>query len=374
MKKRNKQQASDFEAYSRENVIRYHKKDRRRKFRKHFLRTFVIVLVLLVATAGVAGALWVKSLQDRMTGTIALDEELQSVLVDQAAPEEPFYMLLLGCDGRPGESAYRSDTIILVRVDPVNKTVTMLSIPRDTMVTYKGSTMKINAAHFYDGPAGSVAAVSELCGVPISHYAEVNFEDFAIIVDAVGGVEVDVDTTIDDPHLPGIYIEPGLQTLSGEEAMAYCRSRYFADGDYSRMRHQRTFLTALMGKVLSADPVTLVNLINSFADVVSTDMSLDQIVSLAYSMQGINIEEDVHTAHVPSYPAMVDEVSYVIAYDDQLAEMMEVIDSGGDPSAEEASEYEESESDESDYGESEYGESEYSDYSDYSEYDTEDSY
>ena len=88
-----------------------------------------------------------------MTGTIALDEELQSVLVDQAAPEEPFYMLLLGCDGRPGESAYRSDTIILVRVDPVNKTVTMLSIPRDTMVTYKGSTMKINAAHFYEHKA-----------------------------------------------------------------------------------------------------------------------------------------------------------------------------------------------------------------------------
>ena len=82
-------------------------------------------------------------------------------------------MLLLGTDGRPGESSYRSDTIMLARVDPVSKKVTLVSIPRDTMVTINGKRQKINAAHAIGGAEGVTKAISTLCGVDISHYAEV---------------------------------------------------------------------------------------------------------------------------------------------------------------------------------------------------------
>ncbi len=91
-------------------------------------------------------------------------------------------MLLLGTDGRPGKTAYRTDSIILARIDPTGKQVTLISVPRDTKVEYKGSTMKINAVFTYgasddgSGAEEMVQAVNELCGVEISQYAEINFD------------------------------------------------------------------------------------------------------------------------------------------------------------------------------------------------------
>ena len=81
----------------------------------------------------------------------------------------------------------------MARVDPIHKRVTMLSIPRDTRVLWKGSYMKINAVHYYDGANGMVQVVNELCGVHIAHYAEVNFDGLAGITDALGGVTVNVE-------------------------------------------------------------------------------------------------------------------------------------------------------------------------------------
>ena len=93
--------------------------------------------------------------------------------------------------------------------------MTLISIPRDTKVEYQGETMKINAAHTYGGAAGMVEAVSDLCGVDISHYAEISFDGMVQLVDALGGVEVNVPDKIDDPKAGEMAIEPGLQTLDG---------------------------------------------------------------------------------------------------------------------------------------------------------------
>jgi len=331
--KKKVQQATNYSEYSRENVASYHKKNRGRKVRRALGRTILTAFVCVVALVGVVAYAWLNNLSSRMAVSSEEQAKLNEVLVETEAPGDPYYVLLLGCDGRSGETDYRSDTIILARVDPQEKKVTMLSIPRDTMITYKGSTMKINAAHYYDGPSGSVAAVSELCGVNISHYIEVNFNDFKKVVKAVGTVTVDVDVAIDDPqHFEDIYIPTGVQELDADEAMAYCRSRNFPDGDYTRMRHQRTFLTALMKKVTSSDPVTIVSFINSFADVVTTDLTATECASMAIQLQGIDTENNVYTAHAPSTTQTIDGVSYVIVDETSLAQMMEVIDSGGDPS------------------------------------------
>ena len=309
------------------------KKSARRSIAKRALLT-TLLSVVVVAIA--AAALWMVSVQTRLNNPRVINNDLRSSLKEQPVNSDPYYVLLLGTDGRPGETEYRADSIILARVDPAQKRVTLLSIPRDTYVTWKGSQMKINAVHFYDGAAGMVQVVNELCGVKISHYAEVNFDGLAGITNAVGGVTVDVDQYMrDTENFSGVTeLYAGRQTLNGEQALFYTRCRYaFADSDYTRMRHQRTFIKALLSQVLSSgDPVKIASIINSVADMVVTDLSVSDAISLASQMVGLNAESGIYTAYVPSTPETIGEQSYVIADDDALAEMMKLIDQGKDPS------------------------------------------
>lgn len=309
------------------------KKTARRSIaKKALLTTLFSVVVIAIATA----ALWMVSVQIRLNNPRVINDDLRSSLKEQPVNSDPYYVLLLGTDGRPGETEYRADSIILARVDPAQKRVTLLSIPRDTYVTWKGSQMKINAVHFYDGAAGMVQIVNELCGVKISHYAEVNFDGLAGITNAVGGVTVDVDQYMrDTENFSGVTeLYAGRQTLNGEQALFYTRCRYaFVDSDYTRMRHQRTFIKALLSQVLSSgDPVKIASIINSVADMVVTDLSVSDAISLASQMVGLNAESGIYTAYVPSTPETIGDQSYVIADDDALAEMMKLIDQGKDPS------------------------------------------
>ncbi len=323
--------------FSRSNADGYHMRLRRKTRRSHILRTTLLVLLFAVVGCGVAFAAWVYNIQSQLNDSAVVTDALRASLTERTASSDPYYVLILGTDGRPGEEDYRADTIMLVRVDPGNKRLTLLSIPRDTKVTYNGTVMKINAAHFVDGAAGMVNAVSDLCGVKISHYAEINFDGLSDITDAVGGVTVDVDEHMyDDVNFSDVVeLNPGVQTLNGAQALFYTRCRKFADGDFTRMRHQRTFISALAKQILSStDLATLTNVVSTCAQYVSTDLSVTDAVSLAYEMKGIDVDTGPYSAYVPFLKyADIDGQSYVVADTDKLAEMMKVIDSGGDPSS-----------------------------------------
>ncbi len=348
---RTEESGSDIDAsdeYSRDNVERYSNKRRKHSLHRSVLRGVIIALVVVLVCGGVAFAMWINNVQTRMNNRQVITPELQQSLADTtqdstpSEPNDPYYVLLLGTDGRPGETDYRADTIILARVDPPNKRVTLLSIPRDTMVEWKGTTMKINGVHTYDGAAGMVQIVSEKCGVQISHYAEIAFDGLATLTDAMGGVTVDVDQHMKDTENfdEVTELEPGIQTLDGEQALFYCRCRHFPDGDYTRMRHQRTFIKAMLNQLLATnDPTKIVSLVDATADVITTDLSVSDIVSLASEMVGMDTENDIYTAYVPSEPKDVDGVAYVVANWDALDDMMKVIDAGEDPSSLDANQY-----------------------------------
>lgn len=320
--------------YSRDNVARYAERSRQRRRGRIIRRTVLGVLLAFLVTAGTATAMWFNSIVARLSDAGIITPELQAVLVDSDVAREPFYMLLLGTDGRPGETSYRADTIILARIDPTEQHVTLISIPRDTRITYKGETMKINAAHTEEGAAGMVEAVNELCGIEISHYAEISFDGLVQLVDALGGVEVNVPDEIDDPKAADFTIEPGLQTLNGEQALAFCRSRAFADGDYTRMRHQRIFVAALANTILNkTDATQLPGIIDAMADMVATDLSLPDILSLANAMRGMDTDS-MWTANIPSHAGgdtYINGVSYVFVHEEELEEMMARVDAGEDP-------------------------------------------
>lgn len=329
--KRDSDEAS-FIVVSRENTRRYESKNESKRLARRRKRRGIGIAASIVAVLVCCAFGWIMSVQAKLNDSTIITTSLKQSLKVVEEPSDPFYMLLLGTDGRPGETSYRSDTIILARIDPSNKAVTLVSIPRDTMVTIDGyGTQKINAAHAYGGAAGVVNAVNELCGVEISHYAEVSFDGLVSVVDALGGVEVDVPDMINDHKAGDVVIETGLQTLNGEEALAFCRSRKFVDGDYSRMRHQRIFIQALAKTVLEkTNPTNITQLIDSISGMVATDMSIDQIASLANEMRGMDTNE-MYSCNVPSTTATVDGISYVVADEQKLAEMMERVDAGLDP-------------------------------------------
>ena len=329
--------------YSRKNVARYSERARKRRRGKIIRRSLVCTLLLMLVTAGTAAALWFNSIVARLNDAGIITDELRAVLVDSDVTREPFYMLLLGTDGRPGEDTYRTDSIILARIDATTQQVTLITIPRDTKVEYQGSTMKINAVFTYgqiddgNGAEEMVEAVNELCGVEISEYAEINFQGMEKLIDAVGGIDLYIpegDAVEGDSHLD-VDVPAGQQHLDGEHALAFARSRYlFADGDYTRMRHQRMVLGALADKILNnLDIGTIPAILDSLADMVHTSLSVDEILSLVSAMRGMDTDS-MYSANIPSWAGedtYIDGQSYVFVYEDELAEMMERVDAGEDP-------------------------------------------
>lgn len=325
--------------YSRENVGRYSERARQRRRGRMIKRGVLrgLLAVLLVGVVGVGA--WFTRVVDNLGGNGLIDGGIRAILSDSDVAREPFYVLLLGTDGRPGEEVYRSDSIILARIDPTEKKASLISIPRDTMVVYNGETMKINATHAAGGPEGVVQAVNDLCfngEQKISHYAEINFEGMEDLIDAVGGIDLEATEEVDDPEHLDIKIEKGFQHMDGATALTYARCRYtYVDGDFTRMRHQRQVLSALAKKILNdLDPATIMGTVEELSKVVITTLGVQDIVSVANAMRGMDVENDMYVANVPSYAdetTYVNGVSYVFVYEDKLAEMMQRLDAGENP-------------------------------------------
>lgn len=325
--------------YSRENVGRYSERARQRRRGRMIKRGVLggLLAVLLVGVVGVGA--WFTRVVDNLGGNGLIDGGIRAILSDSDVAREPFYVLLLGTDGRPGEEVYRSDSIILARIDPTEKKASLISIPRDTMVVYNGETMKINATHAVNGPQGVVEAVNDLCfngEQKISHYAEINFEGMEDLIDAVGGIDLEATEEVDDPEHLDIKIEKGFQHMDGATALTYARCRYtYTDGDFTRMRHQRQVLSALAKKILNdLDPATIMGTVEELSKVVITTLGVQDIVSVANAMRGMDVENDMYVANVPSYAdetTNVNGVSYVFVYEDKLAEMMQRLDAGENP-------------------------------------------
>ena len=293
-------------------------------------------LVVVLIGGGTAFGLWLNGVNNSLAGGLSEQEqmEISDVLRQTTTYDEPFYILLIGSDERLEDESMgaRTDTNIVVRVDAPNNMVTMISIPRDTMIEIDGyGTQKFNAAYTYGGISGVIEASNELLGIEISHYAMVNFEELVQLVDVIGGVDVEVPERIDDSDAGDIVIEAGEQHLDGEAALVFVRSRAYVDGDFTRTSNQRLLIQAILDKVISLPVTDLLGVVSAGAECVSTDMSVQDIYGLATQFQSIG-DITIYSCMVPSTTGYVDGVSYVFTDEDGLADIMEVIEAGGDPS------------------------------------------
>ena len=210
--------------------------------------------------------------------------------------QEPMNVLVVGVDKRPPDSKEaqvemtRTDTIMLVRLVPKTGEVKLLSVPRDLLLEIApGVEDRINAAYAYGGIEQTMGALENYTEVPIDHYAIVDFAGFEAVVDAVGGVEVDVE----DELPPEWNMEEGIQRLNGARALRYARYRDTACGDIDRIRRQQQLVAALRSKALRWNTVTkLPEIAKVMYENVETDLGLDDAITLGRVLvrRGLNAQ------------------------------------------------------------------------------------
>ena len=234
-----------------------------------FRRVLLWTLIVLVMCAGAAGGgayLW---FHESVAAVVATTPEVKIAAkkLDVALPGEPATALVIGSDKRKGDtrSGYRSDTLMLVRADPNTKTISLLSFPRDLAAdivcpgkpTYRA---KINEAYGECGARGSLQTVKKLTGTPINYLITVNFRGLREVVEAVGGVWVDVDRRyFNDRSGPDGYatinLLPGYQRLGGWQALDFVRYRH-TDSDLYRLARQQLFVRAFKTQVAAVFSAT----------------------------------------------------------------------------------------------------------------------
>lgn len=240
-------------------------------------------------------------------------------------------ILVLGCDKRPQEEGVesRSDTIILVHADPDEDFLSVLSLPRDLRVEVPGhGTQKLNAAYTYGGWELAAETVEKLTNVDITEFVEVDFQAFRDIVDALGGVYIDVDRRYynDNPEYELIKLAPGYQLLDGEKALDYVRFRHDLNYDFGRMRRQQRFLTALREQAMGWNLVLdLPGIVDALFSHLATSLSANDMLKLAYwavRLDGSHIRQVSVVGDIQT----IDGVSYVIppegAVEEAVVKMM----------------------------------------------------
>lgn len=323
---------------------------RKRKHRKILMIVGIVLAVLLVG-AGTAFGIYTTMLNDRL----AIDDKAQEQAVNDAlVPAEvsqPFYALLIGSDSREGSGTSsradesgdneRSDVIILVRVDAPNRQITMVSIPRDTPLRLDdGSVVKINEAYNIGGAAYTIEVVSELTGVPISHYGEVHFSELQTLVDNLGGVTVDVPIELSyKDALTGetVTIQPGEQTLDGQQAQIFARARheYGTDQDANRQNSVRKLAEAIVKQILSRPVYELPGAVMSAAECVGTDMRSSDLIALATAFATGSGDITMYNGSGPSDGDINNAANGLwLCYEnpDGWQKLMDVVNAGGDPS------------------------------------------
>ena len=223
-----------------------------------------MLVTVLVVLGGVAGGFFLYYVDQPLAAVApqtAAEREAQKVLDAVPAADHPATAIVIGYDRRFGEERTgvresRSDTIMLIRADPTQDTISMLSFPRDLVVELAGCKNhpprvgKINEAFTECGPRGTIETVRKLTGIPINYYVTVDFRGFIQIVNDLGGVYMDVDRRYFNDNQSGgesysaIDVQPGYQRLNGGDALAFVRYRH-TDSDLYRNARQQEFVKAV---------------------------------------------------------------------------------------------------------------------------------
>ncbi|MGD7043322.1 LCP family protein [Jeotgalibacillus proteolyticus] len=317
---------------------------KKRKLRKRVIMILLPIMLLAVSAIGYSGYLYFKAKNAADGSYQELEGRAQSdmreEMVDPAT--DNVSILFLGIDEsekRSGTAGFeggntRTDAMILATLNNKDKTVKLVSIPRDTL-TYIPETQqedKINHAHAYGGPNASMESVEGLLDVPVDYYVRMNFYAFIDIVEALDGVEVDVPFDISEMDSEDSYnaieLKEGRQVLNGEEALAFSRTRSY-DSDVARGGRQLEVMEAILDKTTSIGSINkYANVIEAIGDNMKTNMRFEEMKSFIAYASNSNLDVDMKT--LQGEGVMYSGVYYYQPYEEDLesikAELREHLD------------------------------------------------
>lgn len=283
-------------------------------------------LILLFVFLGVAfAALWMVRAHNAPTPIDQIPAS-ERAAVAMEREKSNVYLLLAGTDQRADEAS-RSDTIMYAALRPVDRKIEMVSIPRDSLVEIPGvGEDKINASLAYGGVELLQETVENLVDNPVDHTVLINFESFADIIDAMGGIRINVE---EDMYLPeeGIDLKAGEQKLDGHDALAFVRWRGDGTGDIGRMERQSEFMQALSEKVRHLTPWRAAMTLWTVQREIDTDMSILDILKLGWDFIGMSGDalEYQHFLYETPY---INGISYVILDDQSVDETIQLMKYG----------------------------------------------
>ncbi|PRX40342.1 LytR family transcriptional attenuator [Planifilum fimeticola] len=276
-----------------------------------------IFLALLIVAGGAVGgyAFYLyKSIEktaDRMYQPVTGETEAKEII----EKEKPFCILIMGVDERKGDRG-RSDTMMVMAVNPRKESALLFNIPRDTRteIVGRGTQDKINHAYAYGGVKMSIETVEQFLDVPVDYYAKVNMQGFARIVDALGGVEVDNPFAF---QYGGHTFEKGRIHLDGDTALKYARMRYEDPrGDLGRNERQRQVLKSMIKKAASPGIVAnLGTILESLGSSVTTNITFDEMKKLGDDYR--NAIRKVDTLEIKGRGQKINGIYYLIVSEEE---------------------------------------------------------
>lgn len=286
------------------------KKQKRKKKRSFFRKFFTFILVLVVL--GISGAFVVSNVLLGDIDRVEITDDL-SISKELNKNKNIINIALFGIDTRDEGYSGRADTIMIGTLDKEHKKLKLTSIMRDTYVSIPGKKYdKINHSYAYGGPELTIKTINQNFDMNIKDYVTVNFEALEKIVDAVGGVEIEVkssEVSSLNHNITELDIiegtdskkvtSSGLQTLTGRQAVAYSRIRYVGNGDYERTERQRTVLENILNRVLNEGSLPqALTLIKNLTPYIETSLNNTEMVGYATSLFSSGIRT-MENARIP---------------------------------------------------------------------------
>ena len=270
---------------------------------------YILILVVVFILSGMVGAFFANALVDNKPDYNEDDKKGMLVANDKDT------VMIMGVDER-ADDVGRSDTLMIATLDPDKNQAALLSVPRDTRVKIKGHGFdKINAAYAYGGRKLTQETIESLLNTHIDHYIKINVHGFTKIIDALGGIDIDVEKRMyyEDPWDDdgGLYIDlqPGMQHMDGKTAITYVRYRD-EEGDIGRIKRQQNFMKAVMDKLVSPTIIPkLPAIVSAVSDSVETDMSVSEILSFLGTLQDAK-DNGLKSEMLPGKPVYIEGISY----------------------------------------------------------------
>lgn len=296
---------------------------KKRRVRKKAI--FVVVCVFLIL---ICGGLAMASMSIKPPSVVKPSTD--DVDTPQEEREDGIYnVLVVGTD----KVGLNTDTILVLSLDSINNRANVMSIPRDTMSNVTRSVKKINAAYAIGAKKGKgnidnlKKEVSYLLGFEVDNYVVVNLGAFEEIIDAIGGVTIDVPRNMnyDDPYQDlHIHLNKGLQTLNGEQAIGFVRYRSgYAEGDLGRVKAQQTFIQAVAKQLASPTTITKIpKLTEIVLRNMDTDLTNGEMVWFAKEAVNINMETDLQMFVLPGEARYVNSLSYYLPNEEEILEIV----------------------------------------------------